>query len=94
MVPLYSLDIKILPLKDIPILQLLLELVYRFFVLFDFSLDTLPFFTGGGVLLVSVCCGVENLSFPHTQLIIIFLLFFFLNKVHALFRMHPVNKKE
>jgi hypothetical protein len=54
MVPLYSLGIKILPLKDSPILQLFLELVYRFFVLFDFPLDTLPFFFGMVVLLVSV----------------------------------------
>jgi hypothetical protein len=53
-VPSCSLDIKILPLKGNPILQQLLEQVYRFLDRFDFPLDTLPFFFGMVVLFVSV----------------------------------------
>jgi hypothetical protein len=56
-VPSCSLDIKILPLKGNPILRQPLWQVYRFLDRFDFALDTLPFFFGMVVLLVSVVVG-------------------------------------
>jgi hypothetical protein len=68
-VPSYSLDIKILPLKDNPILRQALVLVYRFLDRFVFPLDTLPFFFGMVVLLVSVVEGSKygNPVFFQTQ---------------------------
>jgi hypothetical protein len=68
-VPSCSLDIKILPLKDNPMLLQVLSLVYRFLDRFDFPLDTLPFFFGMVVLLVSVVIGSKqgNPVFFQTQ---------------------------
>jgi hypothetical protein len=68
-VPSCSLDIKILPSKDNPMLLLILLQVYRFLARLDFAFNTLPFFFGMVVLLVSVVIGSKqgNPVFFQTQ---------------------------